>query len=268
MEQSSGFSSLQSSPSQTDPTTPHLPLLPPLSSLPPLPEKIEYTYDELKSCSVAMNERHDCSIIATSVVTGYAYPRIHELYRLMGRRHRCYTPRAYIIGVFAQLGYRLVDQTKFFDPSSMRTIVPQLPNKGNFLIYASKHVAGVRDGVIHDWSEQHKLYVQQVMQVVDRNSQDPSTMLAPPPKPSRTVVINYTKPTQAVHTIADILLKESLSNPNSSTPLPISNSRRWWSTFRAKVIAECVANGINKTTAAVQTTKWMASHNINFKYLI
>lgn len=265
MEQTSvGFTS---SPSQTDPPSIDLSQTTPFNSsptLPPLPEKLEFTFAELRAAGDAMNERHDCSIIATSVVTGYAYPRIHELYRLMGRRHRCYTPRAYMIGVFAQLGLRLVDQTKFFDPSSMRTIVPQLPNKGNFLIYASKHVAGVRDGVIHDWSEQHKLYVQQVVQVVlkeeDPSLTNPFTTLAPPPKPPRTVVINYSKPTQAVHTIADILFS-STSSPS------ISNSRRWWSTFRAKVIAECVANGINKTTAAVQTTKWMTAHNINFKYL-
>ena len=244
------------------------------SNLPPSPNQSfdtqpDFTYADLHACSVVMGERHDCAIIATCIVTDYPYPRIHEMYRLVGRRHRCYTPWVYMVGVLAQLGYKLQDVTKFYDPSSLRTIVPQLPNKGNFLVGSRKHVSAVRNGVMEDWAVERKMYVKEVFQVVDR---DAPPQLTPPQRPHRHVVINFTSPTKAVHTIADLFLNDICKqtdwpDPDRGGISSLPHTRRYWSTFRAKVIAECVANGINKTTAAVQVGKWMAGKGLELRYL-
>jgi hypothetical protein len=211
-----------------------------------------------------MGEKRDCAIIATSVVTGYSYPRLHEMYRLLGRRARCATPWAYTLGVFAQLGLRLNDLTNFYDGASIRSIVPQLPEQGKFFVRSRKHVSAVRNGTCFDWADDRKLYVQGIYEIVDADS---APNLSPPPARKRKVYIDYSQPTKAVHAIADILMDEIISDLASPQP-PALPTRRYWSTFRAKVVAECVANGIHKTTASVQVGKWMAEQGLHMGYML
>jgi hypothetical protein len=276
-------------PSQVDP--PHLPLrqnaVLPITTvpygelaMPAIEEKFEFTFEELRAAGDAMGERHDCAVIATCVVTGYAYPRIHEMYRVLGRRRKCATPWVYTIGVLAQMGLKLHDISKFYDGASIRSIVPQLPEQGNFFIRSRKHVSAVRKGVCYDWAEDRKLYVKGIYQIVDL---DEPANLSPPPKPKRKVFIDYSQPTKAVWAIADILFESEKkpdpaihSNPDLHSskltvhpglPLHAGPSRRYWSTFRAKVVAECVNNGINKTTAAVQVGKWMTAQGLHHRFM-
>lgn len=231
-----------------------------LSVLPPLPEKFEYTYAELRAVADAMDEKRDCAVIATCVVTGYAYPKIHEMYRLFGRRARCGTPWAYTLGVFLKLGLRLHNISKFYDGASIRSIVPQLPSKGAFLVGSRKHVSGVRDGVCEDWADDRKLYVQGIFQVVDGDSPPD---FSPPAKAKRKIIIDFEQPTKAVHIIADIFMRDE----EAAHAVPAIATRRYWSTFRAKVVAECVGNGINKTTASVQVGKWMYNNGLIMGYM-
>jgi hypothetical protein len=53
---------------------------------------------------------------------------------------------------------------------------------------------------------------------------------------------------------------------DDETP-PSIPTRKYWSTFRAKVVAECMANGIHKTTASVQVGKWMADKGLVLGYM-
>lgn len=234
--------------------------------LPPIAETLDFSFAELRLIGDAMGERRDCAIIATSVVTGYAYPKIHEMYRLLGRRARCATPWVYVLGVFAQLGLRLNDISKFYDGASIRSIVPQLPDKGSFLVSSRKHVSAVKNSVCQDWADERKLYVQGIFEVVDFDS---VPNLSPPPSRKRKIFIDYSQPTKAVWTIADLLLEECTDDVTSANhaPPPDMPTRRYWSTFRAKVVAECVANGIHKTTASVQVGKWMADNGLHMGYM-
>lgn len=201
-----------------------------------------------------MNEKSDCAIIAVAVVTGEGYPKVHEMHRKLGRRARCNTPWVYTKQVIAQLGFALHDVTHYYDGASVRSITPRLPDKGKFLIHCHKHLTGVVDGVAHDWSEQRKLYVQEIYQVTEADD------VIPMPTPRRRkVIIDYEKPTKAVWAIADILFEDE--------PLQTTHTRQYWSTFRAKVVAECEANGINKNTAAVQVGKWMADNGFHMGYM-
>lgn len=266
----------QASPSQVDPPLP-LPLLSfPQSTkylygyktledltippLPPLPDKFDFTFAELRACGDAMGEKSDCAVIATSVVTGYAYPKVHEMYRILGRRRRCATPWVYTLGVFAQLGLKIQDISKFYDGASIRSIVPQLPEQGKFLVRSRKHVSAVNNGVCEDWADDRKLYVQGIYQVVDI---DEPIQSSPPPPRKRTVFVDWSQPTKAVWAIADILMNDY----QEIHPAPATPTRRYWSTFRAKVVAECVNNGIHKTTASVQVGKWMAENGLHMGYM-
>lgn len=268
--------SFTASPSLTDPPSALVPLaklIPTLYNLPapdlddllpPIAETLDFTFAELRLIGDAMGERRDCAIIATSVVTGYSYPKIHEMYRLLGRRARCTTPWVYVLGVFAQLGLRLNDISKFYDGASLRSIVPQLPDKGSFLIHSRKHVSAVKNSICQDWADERKLYVQGIFEIVDFDS---VPNLSPPPARKRKVFIDYSQPTKAVHAIAEILMEEEILGKRLPNPLAVQ-TRRYWSTFRAKVVAECVANGIHKTTASVQVGKWMKENGLQMGYMI
>ncbi len=223
------------------------------SQVDPPPVLFDFAY--LRAVGDAMNETRDCAIIATTVVTGEGYPKIHELYKKLGRRNRCGTQFPLIHTVFDMLGFKLHPITNYYDGASVRSIAPQLPSKGKFLVRTRKHVAAIIDGAVVDWSEQRKLYVKEIYQVTDKD--EPMPM---PTKRTRKVIIDYEKPTKAVWTVADILMEDEL--------LPETYTRKWWSTFRAKVVAECQANGINKTTASVQVGKWMADNGFRMGYMI
>lgn len=242
----------------------HATNLSPSHSIPPTDmQQIEKTvfepvfmdYAFLRSCSTAMNEKRDCAVIALAVVTGRTYTDMHERLRKAGRRTRCGTPWGVQRKVLDELGLTAHDITGYYDGSSIRSIAPQLPQQGKFLVRTHKHIAAVREGVVEDWSEMRKLYVQGIYKILEADEPYPL-----PEKRRRNIVINYEKATKAVHIIADLLFDEELE--------PATTSRKWWSTFRAKVSAECQANGINKTTAAVQTGKWMADNGYHMGFMV
>lgn len=229
--------------------------------------ELDFTYEDLLPVSKAMNERNDCAVIAIAVVTGNPYTLVHERFLKVGRRSRCHSTDGHIEQVLETFKLTLIDVTKFYEPSSLRTIVPQLPEQGNFLVTTRKHVSAVRKGLIQDWAEQRKLYVKGIFQVVPSTS-DSFQALTPPPKRPRTVVIDYSQPTKAVHTIADIFFNDAKEDmPTYNIKNKNGNSRGYWSTFRAKVVAECVNNGINKTTAAVQVGKWMVNNGYHHRFM-
>ena len=214
-------------------------------------------FASLRSYGDSVGEKGDCAVIALAVVTRRNYSEIHELLKKAGRRNRCGTPVPMQKKVLAQLGFALHDITRHYDGASVRSITPLLPDKGAFLIFTHKHVLAVYDGVCHDWTHESKRYVQTIYKVTDADEPIPM-----PERRSRNVVINYLQPTKAVWTIADLLFEDA-----NVTPAQLG-SRKWWSTFRARISAECQANGINKTTAAVQTGKWMADNGYHMAYFV
>lgn len=211
-----------------------------------------FSYAELNAVGKAMGEHMDCSVLATCIVTGETYTKIHELYRKLGRRNGCRTGTHLTWMLLRDLGYQPHDVTHFYDGCSIRSLAPQLPSKGNFLVFVRGHVAAVRDGVLEDEPYPKKNYVKKVFQILPMED-----VFFPPAPRKRKVVVDYEKPTKAVWAIADILLEDK-------APM---NSRRWWSNFRAEVVAECMANGINKTTASVQVGKWMTSEGYHMELL-
>lgn len=225
-------------------------------------EYIHFNYQFLRECGDEMGEKRDCAVIALAVVTGRPYSEIHYELKKLGRRSRCGTHRHLQTKVLDLYGLKAEDISGFYEGSSVRSVAPRLPSQGKFLVYSHKHVSAVRDGIVEDWAVDRKRYTQGIFRVVAKD--EPFFV---PEKPKRKVVVNYEQPTKAVWAICDILFEEVQSEPHTSMP-PSGNDRRWWSTFRAKVAAECEANGIHKSTAAVQTTKWMKNEGYYFKVML
>lgn len=213
---------------------------------------VVYSYADLDAVSNAYGEHMDCSVLATCIVSGETYPKIHEMYRKLGRKNRTKTGTHLTWMVLRDLGLQPHDVTHFYDGCSIRSLAPMLPSKGNFLVFVRGHVAAVRDGVLEDVANPKKLYVKSVYQILPMED-----VFFPPAQRKRKVIVDYEKPTKAVWAIADILLEDK-------SPM---NSRRWWSNFRAEVVAECIANGIHKTTASVQVGKWMSSEGYHMELL-
>lgn len=208
-----------------------------------------FHYPELSAQGDHAGDNRYCTVIATAVVIGSNFAHAAALLKAKGRRTGFGCNDKIWKSVIIEQGYTLIDVTKFYDGHSIRALAPILPSAGTFLITSHKHVSAVRDGILEDWSEMHKLYVKRVYKVVRTDSPE-ATMPAVPERRKRTIVINYEKPTKAVHIVADMLYEDEIE--------PKPQERRWRSMFRAKVSAECVANGINPTTAAVQTGKWFS----------
>lgn len=225
--------------------------------------ELRFNYQFLRECGDEMGEKRDCAVIALSVVTDRPYSEIHYELKKLGRRARCGTPVPMIFALLRNYNLKGEDITGFYEGSSVRSIGPRLPSEGKFLVFSHKHVSAVRDGVIEDWAVDRKKYTETIHRIVHK---DDDFVL--PQKPKRKVVVNYEQPTKAVHAICEILFEEIQDDPHTALPTgAAANNRRWWSAFRAKVAAECEANGINKTTAAVQTTKWMADAGFYFKVM-
>ncbi len=222
-----------------------------------VPQRSRISFEEARAAGDAMGEKHDCAVIALSVVSGVHYNNIHKMLKELKRRNRCGTPTPMIRAAIVRLQLKAHDITNFYEGSSVRTIVPQLPQQGKFLVNVRKHILAVIDGTAEDWSKYKKLYVQSIWQITDNDEPFPMPQVKRP-RLAYTDLMELS-PTKMVHEIAYMMLERK--GLMKATSLP--NQRGWWSSLRAEVVTECVAQGINKTTANVQVGKWQ--ENLGFK---
>lgn len=218
-------------------------------------------YDRLRERSAFRGEKNDCSVVAVAVVTGLDYDTAHAQLKAAGRKDRRGPSYDVIFKVLKDNGLETVKLTSEFLGHSIRTLGPLLPQDGIFMVGMRKHVAGIRDGNVEDWSQFRKKHVEAVWKLVPAGTMYEGAKISLERK--RNIVVHYEKPTQAVWTIADILFSQYEPKP---THMELS-SRKWWGKFRAMVSAECQANGINATTAAVQTGKWMKDNGYYLQHM-
>jgi hypothetical protein len=216
-------------------------------------------YKFLRQCGDEAGERRDCAVIACSVVTERPYSEVHYELKKLGRRAKCGTPMNITWQYLHTVGLIGHDITSFYEGSSVRSIGPQLPDKGNFFVFSHRHVSAVKDGIIEDWAVDRKKYTEAIFQIAPIGTPKPEKKTAR----KRSIVIDYERPTKAVHAICDIFYEDEPIPRNAQ-----GNDRQRWGAFRAKVVAECVANGIHKSTAAVQCTKWMKDMGYYYSVMV
>lgn len=215
------------------------------------PDPSQFTYKELKGVSELFNERNDCTVIATCVVTNSPYPMIHEMFRKRGRRRRCGCMRDNVFSVLTEMGYRIKEVTISYPGRTVRAVVPQLPKDGRFLIGSSRHITGVVNGKAECWAHEGGLFVQGVWQVLDTHEPDPDIVIRADLAKGRWS--GAVQAQAAIRAFADRQLAARLQ-PAESPPF----RKKWWLGLRASVMAECERHGIKRTTASIELGKWQA----------
>ena len=123
----------------------------------------------VSNASLAMEERNDCALVAVALATGESYETVHRMMQVRGRRKRCRTFGQIWKPVVEDLGFELIDVRSWFDGKTARTLLPELPSKGTFLVRVTGHIFGVRDGQYNDWSAGKKKRVTHVWKVRRNN---------------------------------------------------------------------------------------------------
>lgn len=129
-------------------------------------------YQELVGESSKLGEKNDCGVKALSVITGFNYVECHKTLSLFGRKRGKGTFVSSMFSALKHLGFKVVEVKCPY--GGMRSLGRNLPPKGSFLIFATGHFAGVRDGKIHDWSEGRCLRIKKFYQIQKGEDNSPT----------------------------------------------------------------------------------------------
>jgi hypothetical protein len=127
-------------------------------------------YQELVGESSKLGEKNDCGVKSLSVITGVDYLECHKVLEGLGRKKGGSTKLSSMFLALNKFGFKAIEVKSPY--GGMRSLGRNLPPKGSFLIFATNHFAGARDGKIHDWSEGRCLRVKRFYQIqkVEDNS--------------------------------------------------------------------------------------------------
>lgn len=183
----------------------------------------------------ALGERNDCTVIATSIVTGVSYAEAHAALKHQGRRNGHGThPVQYQLAIGLLSG----DICKEF-PTEARTVrklaieLAKYPRTSRFLVVVRGHVLAFAEGRVQDWTRERLHHVRTVWEVRQPNA------LASVPVPTTTP----TRTKGAVAHVWDVCNRLHDLHPLGEVT-------------RKTVLNICAKRGINKHTAATQYQAW------------
>ena len=125
-------------------------------------------YQGLRNDSNAIGEKNDCGVKALAVITGESYNDCHAILKKLGRKNGKGTYTSQMQRALDHFGFKMVVVPCPYN--GLRSLGRNMPSKGAFLIWATKHFAGARDGKIHDWSEGRCLRLKMLWQIVKKDS--------------------------------------------------------------------------------------------------
>lgn len=126
----------------------------------------------INAARLAFNERNDCVPRAVSLATGADYEEVHRRMKARGRRNRRPTCPGQWKPVVEELGFELIDVRGWFEGKTARTLVPELPSRGTFLVRVTGHIFCVRDGQYSDWSAGRRKRITHVWKVRRKNPEN------------------------------------------------------------------------------------------------
>lgn len=129
-------------------------------------------YQELVGESSKLGEKNDCGVKALSVITGISYVECHRALSKLGRKKGRATRLGAIFDALKQFGFKFTEVQ--CPHGGMRSLGRNLPSKGSFLIFATNHFAGAKDGKIHDWSEGRCLRIRKFYQIQKAEDNSPT----------------------------------------------------------------------------------------------
>lgn len=141
------------------------------------------TMNELAAESIARNETNDCSVRALAVVTGEDYEAAHSALQAEGRRHRKGVNMLQIVRAAKRLGYTMVrGNRRDYVCKTVRTAErDRRLQRGAFMLEVRRHVAGMKDGNIVDWSDGRLNRIQRVWEITKDAAVAPAAPSQPIP---------------------------------------------------------------------------------------
>jgi len=140
-------------------------------------------YTQLRTDSTNNGDKGSCTVLAGCVAFDLTYQQGYSLLerhanRSKGRglqRNTCV--RAYekineFLGVDGKFSLRTYDQTELrrtFTNGATMTVnncTTYLNPKKRYIIFVSRHAVGVKDGIVHDWSQGRKKPVEDIVEVI------------------------------------------------------------------------------------------------------
>lgn len=128
-------------------------------------------YQGLRTEANGFGENNDCGVKALAVATECSYADCHAALKKHGRKNGKGTFVSQMIKAANDLGFNLIKVDCHH--RGLRALSRDLPQKGNFVIWVTRHFAGASSGKIHDWSDGRCLRIKQVFQAVPIGSNFP-----------------------------------------------------------------------------------------------
>jgi hypothetical protein len=141
-------------------------------------------YQGLRTEAKKIGETNDCGVKALAVITGLPYEVCHQTLKSLGRKDRKGTFNWQMWKALDILGFCYQKIECPFN--GLRSLGRNLPDNGAFLIHATKHYVGAKDGQIHDWSEGRCLRIQGVYQIFKKGEVQNIHVFKTPEKTGRT----------------------------------------------------------------------------------
>ena len=130
-------------------------------------------YEELKAYAQNMGDTNFCSVIAVAVIMNLDYKKAYRLCAKFGRKHGKGMHTYDILKLlrlnnieYKDLLIQRVLETVDRPNYRVKTLttnnfkMSKLYNKGSYLMFVNGHVAAVKNGVTHDWSENRAKKIQ------------------------------------------------------------------------------------------------------------
>lgn len=141
---------------------------------------ISSEWKKLQEISGWVGEKNDCGVKAIAIATGADYGTVRVLMRKHGRKDGSGSPIEAMQATIRELGFECelydFDQIIARYPAphnKLRSVTTHHPvrfakvwPKGTFLLFSRGHVACIKDGVTHDWSQGRALRSQQMWKIV------------------------------------------------------------------------------------------------------
>ncbi len=119
--------------------------------------------------SNARGERNDCSVLALAVVADLTYDAAHKAMAEVGRKNNDGARTGQTFTALHNLGKTYDDVTDRASFAEIKTIksLKRLNLKGKYLITVSGHILAMKDGEIHDWTNDRQHRIQKIYRVND-----------------------------------------------------------------------------------------------------
>jgi hypothetical protein len=117
-------------------------------------------YSAMQATSKGMHENNDCCVFSLAIACGMSYENAHATLAAKGRK-----PRQGTLAIHVTNALKVDEVTQFLkDVRTIRTL--QDKNlKDCYIILTSQHMLCMKDGIVHDWTQDRLHRIQKIYRV-------------------------------------------------------------------------------------------------------